>query len=211
LAFRNAQEADMYLQPMAEHVALPFCNAANSANQKAELLMLVSNRFARIFECGQARWSDWVDLGEGMAGRTRTEAAPQPDPSPSEVQDDEGLVSGETLAKVTSGCQAIHRSAKIPVDCSIQAVGGMPSVLLGFRNQQEAEEYIGPTARYVGAPFCNAANQAGMVASVFVFVGQTRGRQFRCDRATWGEWTELARPTRRPGRRPRPSPNVVRF
>jgi len=62
ISFRNEKEADALLGAMANQVAGPFCEAANSSNRPAAVYMVIGGRHARPYSCEMADWGDWFEL-----------------------------------------------------------------------------------------------------------------------------------------------------
>jgi hypothetical protein len=102
-----------------------------------------------------------------------------------------------TLAEASAACDRVQENAEIPVTCRTDYIDQMPSMLVGFRSIDEANAWLGPFARDIGQPFCEAANRSQRPASVYMAVGSgddRRGRRFSCELGTWGEWFSLAEP-----------------
>jgi hypothetical protein len=64
VGFPTPEAAEAYMDQVAEKVAGPFCNAANSANRRASLIVTLARAQARHFDCEQQRWGDWFELSE---------------------------------------------------------------------------------------------------------------------------------------------------
>jgi hypothetical protein len=93
------------------------------------------------------------------------------------------------VQRAIRGCEAI-RGSDAPVDCGMQNVNGVPSVIFGFRNQREANRYLGAASRLVAMPFCAAANVSQERASVYMLVGRARMRHYDCEVGMWGPWLD---------------------
>ena len=64
VGFGSLGDATQYWDLMAEHIADPFCEAANSANQAAFVFVVISETAARPYLCDLDKWGDWFDLQE---------------------------------------------------------------------------------------------------------------------------------------------------
>jgi hypothetical protein len=64
IGFASAEHANDYWEPMAKHVAEPFCRAANNSNRMALVLLVVGKTAARPFICELDQWGDWIDLAD---------------------------------------------------------------------------------------------------------------------------------------------------
>jgi hypothetical protein len=62
VGFGSLDDATNYWDVMAEHVAEPFCEAANSANRAAFVFVVILDKAARPFLCELDEWGDWFDL-----------------------------------------------------------------------------------------------------------------------------------------------------
>jgi hypothetical protein len=67
VGFADFDEASTYWEPMAEHVAAPFCDAANRANRLALVFVVVAQRAARPYVCELQKWGDWFELDSAEA------------------------------------------------------------------------------------------------------------------------------------------------
>jgi hypothetical protein len=91
-------------------------------------------------------------------------------------------------------CAAVQANKQLPVSCETRFVGKVPSIIVGFRNVTEAQELIGPFARDIGMPFCEAANRMGREGRIYMMVGtgaERLGRRWNCELGMWGEWARV--------------------
>ena len=91
-------------------------------------------------------------------------------------------------------CAAVQANEQLPVSCETRFVGKVPSIIVGFRNVTEAQELIGPFARDIGMPFCEAANRMGREGRIYMMVGtgaERLGRRWNCELGMWGEWARV--------------------
>jgi len=62
VTFESYEHVNLFWEKLRDKVALPFCNAANSASYDGiVVLYLISNEQARIFTCTTGEWTDWLD------------------------------------------------------------------------------------------------------------------------------------------------------
>jgi hypothetical protein len=101
----------------------------------------------------------------------------------------------QTMADASAACDRVQQNARIPVTCRTDYIDDVPSMLVGFRNLDEANAWLGDFARQIGEPFCAAANETGRPARVYMAIGSgddRRGRRFSCELGKWGDWFSLA-------------------
>ena len=67
VGFPTTADAEKYMDAVAEQVAAPFCNAANSANRRASLFITLARAKARHYDCEQQRWGEWFELSQPRA------------------------------------------------------------------------------------------------------------------------------------------------
>jgi hypothetical protein len=67
VGFPTSDDAETYMDQVAERVAGPFCNAANRANRRASLFITLASSQARHYDCEQQRWGDWFELSQQKA------------------------------------------------------------------------------------------------------------------------------------------------
>jgi hypothetical protein len=171
VGFRNLEEANAWLRPFAEQVGEPFCEAANRDRRPARVYMAVGmgeDRQARRFSCELGHWGEWFSLAEA-----------QP-------------VKPQTIAEAIQVCQHVQADEAVPISCSTDYLDGVPAMIVGFRNGEEAEQYLGAMAERVAEPFCDAANRANRRAALIVTVANEYARPFDCEQQRWGEWFPIA-------------------
>jgi hypothetical protein len=173
--FGNEVEVETYLQPMAKHVAEPFCAAANRASRQARVYMTLENDRARYWDCELSRWSDWFAV-QGDASSPAAAAASGDD----------------AFSEAIATCQRVQRDADLPVSCETQYTGSVPTMVVGFRDDEAAARLMSAVIDQVTAPFCEGAAGGDSSAVVyFVFYSSHRGRGFNCASNQWGEWFAL--------------------
>lgn len=176
VGFRNVQDAERWLQPFAEHIGLPFCNAANRNGREARVYMTVgegADEQARRWSCELGKWGDWFATN---SDRKTPEAAPPPP---------------QTIASAIRTCSSVQANREVPVSCQTEYVNGIPSMIIGFPTPADLETYLDPVADHVAGPFCDAANSANRRASLIVVLANSRARHFDCERQQWSEWFRL--------------------
>jgi len=179
IAFAEQQAADRHLSRVASEVAGPFCDAANSSNRPASVYVAIQS-WAKRYNCELGQWGEWFSFNGSLAAlreQPRTESS---------AKDSEAAV-----ADAVNRCRRVQESASIPVACKLQYLNKIPSMVIGFRNEQEAAAFLRPMAENVAGPFCDAANDSGQTAAVAVVVGRTTARLFDCENGRWGEWFSL--------------------
>jgi hypothetical protein len=62
VGFADAEAAEAYMPQVAEHLAGPFCEAANRTERRAALFITLGNARARHYDCQQQEWGDWFEL-----------------------------------------------------------------------------------------------------------------------------------------------------
>jgi hypothetical protein len=67
VGFANAEAAEAYMPQVAEHLAGPFCEAANGTNLRAALFITLGAARARHYDCQHQQWGDWFELSPGNA------------------------------------------------------------------------------------------------------------------------------------------------
>jgi hypothetical protein len=103
-----------------------------------------------------------------------------------------------TIADASTACAAVQQNPDVPVSCTAEYIEDVPSIIVGFRNADEAREWLGPFVEQVGGPFCDAANRTGREARVYMTIGtgaEERARRWSCELAKWSEWFQPARAT----------------
>jgi hypothetical protein len=177
IAFDRQATADLHLSHVASEVAGPFCDAANSSNRQASVYVAIST-WAKRYNCELGQWGEWFSFNGNLASLVPNAGAQQ--------------TSRESgVAEAVARCRRVHENATIPVACKLQVINDVPSMVIGFRNQQEAAEFLRPMAENVAGPFCDAANDSGQPASVAVVVAKQTARLFDCAHGQWGEWFSL--------------------
>lgn len=99
--------------------------------------------------------------------------------------------NASTLADASAACDRVQANREVPVSCTTEYVDNVPSMIVGFRTGEEAEEWIGAFARHVGEPFCDAANRNGREARVYMTVGTGAAqlaRMWSCELGKWSGW-----------------------
>src|SRR5690606_30641435 len=166
VGFRHVQAAERWLQPFAEHIGLPFCNAANRNGREAPVYMTVgagADARARRWRCELRQWRDSLAT---YPARKPPPAAPPPPP---------------TIASAIPTCSSVQANREVPVSCQTEYVNGIPSMIIGFPTPATLETYLDPVADHVAAPFCDAANSANRRASLIAALANSRARHFNCD------------------------------
>ncbi|MBN1652915.1 MAG: hypothetical protein JXA30_03985 [Deltaproteobacteria bacterium] len=72
MGFPSAEASKQYLDVMVEHVAAPFCVAANSSNREAHVYLLLGTRWIRRWNCEVKQWGEWVDLEQTRSQQPAT-------------------------------------------------------------------------------------------------------------------------------------------
>jgi hypothetical protein len=96
-----------------------------------------------------------------------------------------------TIADASAACEQVQANVDIPVSCETDYVDEVPSMVVGFRNIAEANDWLAPFAQEVGEPFCEAANRRGREARLYMVVGagiEQTARLWSCELGKWGEW-----------------------
>jgi hypothetical protein len=144
-----------------------------------------------ISTCAQ-RARSWVALaivsGQWACVSARN-AADSPASTPSAVESPAPKPS--TLAEASAACDRVQANTELPVSCTTDYVESVPSIIVGFRNPEEAQQWLGPFAEQIGGPFCDAANRNGREARVYMTVGtneQQRARMWSCELGKWSDW-----------------------
>lgn len=99
-----------------------------------------------------------------------------------------------TMAEVKARCESVQESAEIPVMCQTDTIDDVPSMVVGFRNLEEASSWLGHFERHIGEPFCAATSHGGHAGRVYMAVGigeERLGRRFSCELGQWGDWFPL--------------------
>jgi hypothetical protein len=179
IAFQAQEAADRHLATVADQVAGPFCDAANDSNRPASVYVAIKT-WAKRYNCELGQWGEWFAFSGDLAAlREDGNARPRSrDPK-------------AAIADAATRCRRIQESTTIPVACKLQYLDEVPSMVIGFRNEQEAAEFLRPMAETVAGPFCDAANSSGQHAAVAVVVGRESARLFDCERGQWGDWFTL--------------------
>lgn len=186
VGFRNADDAQQWLGPFAEHIGAPFCAAANRNGREARVYMTVgtdSGEQARRWSCELGKWGDW--FANAPAESAPTPSAPSPSPSP------DRQAPPQTVADAIRACNDVQSNREVPVTCRTDYVNGVPAMIVGFPNATDAEAYMDQVAERVAGPFCEAANRASRRALLFITLANAQARHFDCEQQTWGEWFEL--------------------
>ena len=145
-----------------------------SAARGVVLLALVSTQ-----------WSCMQPRGPAAPGAEPTRASSRAGPPP----------ETSTLAMASAACDRVQASSEIPVSCTTEHVDDVPAMIVGFRNVEEAQTWLGPFAEHIGTPFCDAANRTGREARVYMTVGAGPARQARvwsCELGKWSDWFATA-------------------
>lgn len=172
VGFRDLAQANTWLGPFAEQVGVPFCDAANRSGREARVYMTVGSGDAqrgRLWSCELARWGEWFSL----AGPAPARKAP------------------ETIAEAVQACERVQANPRVPVSCGMRYLDDVPTLVVGFRDDEEAETYLVPMAREVAGPFCDAADRASRRAAVVITIANTRARLYECERRRWSDWFSL--------------------
>lgn len=178
IAFDQQATADRHLSRVAAEVAAPFCDAANNSNRPASVYVAIQT-WAKRYNCELGQWGEWFAFNGNIASFRPGEATTQ---RPN---------AQVAIAEAITRCRRVQESTRIPVACKLQYIDETPAMVIGFRNEQEASEFLRPMAEDIAGPFCDAANESGQSASVAVIVGQNSARVFNCERGQWGEWFQL--------------------
>lgn len=110
-----------------------------------------------------------------------------------------GEPAGPTsIAEAIELCRRVQAAEEIPVECEFRYFEGAPVVTMAFHDVRTFEEHFEPMTRFVGAPFCAAANRASRRAYVSVVVGQQM-RVYVCEVGRWSDWQSLDDPAPRSG------------
>ncbi len=106
-----------------------------------------------------------------------------------------------TIADASAACDRVQANTEVPVSCTTEYIENVPAMIVGFRNSQEAQQWLRPFAEQVGGPFCEAANRSGREARVYMSVGDGEAQQvrrFNCELGKWGGWVANAGSTTEP-------------
>jgi hypothetical protein len=179
IAFAEQRAADRHLSRVASEVAGPFCDAANSTNRPASVYVAIQS-WAKRYNCELGHWGEWFSFNGNLAALQQDKNAQRSAKS-----------TEAAVADAVNRCRRVQESTTIPVACKLQYLNKIPSMVIGFRNQQEAAAFLRPMAENVAGPFCDAANDSGQTAAVAVVVGRTTARLFDCENGRWGEWFSL--------------------
>jgi hypothetical protein len=97
-----------------------------------------------------------------------------------------------TLADTISLCKEIQRDRGIPISCTITYMDGRPTMVAEFPNTEYVRTLIGPFARYVAGPFCEAANTGNREAFLVLAVRSPRlGAVYSCETGESSDWVPL--------------------
>lgn len=134
------------------------------------------------FVMGQ--WACMPSQGAAPPGQTATSTRAEGSGAP-------GSAKGGTLADASAACERVQANREVPVSCTTEYVDNVPSMIVGFRSGEDAEEWLGAFARHVGEPFCDAANRNGREARVYMTVGTGAAqlaRMWSCELGKWSSW-----------------------
>lgn len=95
----------------------------------------------------------------------------------------------------------MQANSSIPVSCTTDYIDNVPSMVVGFRNVREAQDWLRPFAEQIGGPFCDAANRSGREARVYMTVGSgehEQARRWSCELGKWGNWFSTNRASATP-------------
>jgi hypothetical protein len=110
-----------------------------------------------------------------------------------------------TIADASAACDGVQANSEVPVTCTTDYIENVPSMIVGFRTIQEAQQWLRPFAEQVGGPFCDAANRASREARVYMSVGEgdrQQVRRYSCELGKWGNWFANARANAAPAAPP---------
>lgn len=100
-----------------------------------------------------------------------------------------------TIAEASAACERVHENRQVPVSCATDYVDAVPSIIVGFRDADDAQRWMRPFYERVAGPFCDAANRSGREARVYLTIGvgsAQRARRYSCEFGKWGEWFSAA-------------------
>src|SRR5262245_4519740 len=100
-----------------------------------------------------------------------------------------------TIAAASAACDRVQQNSEVPVSCTTQYIDDVPSMIVGFRDDGAAREWMGAFAQYIGNPFCDAANRNGRQARVYMTVGigaAQKARMWSCELGKWSDWFATA-------------------
>ncbi|HKO94255.1 MAG TPA: hypothetical protein VJU61_24045 [Polyangiaceae bacterium] len=176
VGFRNREEAQRWLGPFAEHIGDPFCQAANRSGREARVYMTVgrgNEQQARRWSCELAKWGDWFA-------------------NPSQPSQPSSPAAQQTVADAVRACNQVQANREVPVSCRTDHINGVPSMIVGFPTEAEAEAYMPQVAERIAGPFCDAANRANRHASFYLTLADSRARHYDCELQRWSDWFQLS-------------------
>lgn len=178
IGFRSAEEMEQYGPAAGSTMGGPFCQAANDANRRAFVLLVLNGESASVIDCEVMQVVSTISLKQ-------EQEAP--------------------LDRAVRVCKSITADSALPVVCSLGLVDDTPSLIFSFSNARDMNTYLEQAEEAVALPFCEAANDAAESASVFVTVGRSV-KGLSCSRGEWSGWYAFqeSQPTT-PPTQPRPN------
>ena len=111
-------------------------------------------------------------------------------PPPQSPQTSDTPVS---LADTINLCKAVQEKQDLPIGCKVDLLYGKPAMIVAFPSVEHARNSIELVAKYLGAPFCTAANKAKREALlVFVATDAKLARLYSCTSNQMSDWFSLA-------------------
>lgn len=151
-----------------------------------------------------AKWLSPVFVGLVLAGCATPYTSSSPENTAATVTPNQSLSSpttpspqtGDTtvsLADTINLCKAVQEKKDLPIGCQVDLFYGKPAMIIAFQSVEHARNSIDMVAKYLGAPFCTAANKSRREALlVFVATDTQLARLYSCASNQMSDWFSLA-------------------
>jgi hypothetical protein len=98
----------------------------------------------------------------------------------------------KNIAEAIEACRKLQNSREIPFSCGIEYIDNIPTMMVGFSDYPEMENWLTVFDEYISEPFCKSANQSNRQAVILVYLKSSgMGNLYSCETRSLSGWIDL--------------------
>jgi len=98
----------------------------------------------------------------------------------------------KNISEAIKACRMLQETKKIPFSCGTQYVNGIPTMAVGFPDDNSVKAWLPAFSEMVGNPFCESASQTNRQALILVVIHSIKiANIYSCETKGLSGWFSL--------------------
>lgn len=98
----------------------------------------------------------------------------------------------KTISEAIKACRMLQDMKKMPFSCGTEYLNGIPTMAVGFPDDNSLKEWLPAFSEIVGNPFCESASQTNRQALILVVIHSIKmANLYSCETKSLSGWFSL--------------------